>query len=427
MRGSAISLERIKMTEGRKEGIYAIIVAAGKGERIGGDVPKQLFPYGGSTVLGTAVDAFASRGDIDRIIVASPQDGSLDERYVKIAAECAERCGRPADHISIVRGGKERSDSVRESLLAAERFAEADGMDPRRVIVLIHDAARPGVSDDIINRNIEAMASCEAVCTAIPSSDSMRMINPANIKYIDGLPLKETITYPIMKSSVVRRELVYRSQTPQTFRLSEILKAHELCLRDGHFVTDDAAVAEYAGMRVALVEGSTANYKITTREDIHMSARTGIGYDVHRLVPGRDLILCGTPIPSKLGLDGHSDADVAIHALMDALLGAAGLGDIGRHFPDTDEKYKGADSMKLLEEVRGMLGEAKINNVDITIIAQAPKLAPYIEQMRDNTARTLGIPSSAVNVKATTEEGLGFTGRGEGIAAMATAAIEGSF
>jgi len=179
-------------------------------------------------------------------------------------------------------------------------------------------------------------------------------------------------------------------------------------------------------MKVALVEGSFANNKITTKEDIRMHARTGIGYDVHRLVPGRPLILCGTPIPSKLGLDGHSDADVAIHALMDALLGAAGLGDIGRHFPDTDDRYKGADSMKLLAEVRSMLGEAAVNNVDITIIAQAPKLAPFIEEMTLNISRVLGIPASAVNVKATTEEGLGFTGRGEGIAAMATASIEGS-
>ena len=178
---------------------------------------------------------------------------------------------------------------------------------------------------------------------------------------------------------------------------------------------------------MALVEGSTANYKITTREDIQMTCRTGIGYDVHRLVPGRPLILCGTPIPSKLGLDGHSDADVAVHALMDALLGAAGLGDIGRHFPDTDDKYKGADSMKLLAEVKGMLGEAVINNVDITIIAQAPKLAPYIDQMKQNVSRVLGIPVWSVYVKATTEEGLGFTGRGEGIAAMAAVSIEGSF
>ena len=164
-----------------------------------------------------------------------------------------------------------------------------------------------------------------------------------------------------------------------------------------------------------------------------MTTRVGTGYDVHKLVPERALILCGTPVPYELGLLGHSDADVATHALMDALLGAAGLGDIGRHFPDNDEQYRGADSMKLLEEVRDMLGSAavdgqvNINNVDITIIAQAPRLSPYNQQMKNNIANTLGIPESRVNIKATTEEGLGFTGRGEGIAAIATCAIEGRF
>ena len=164
-----------------------------------------------------------------------------------------------------------------------------------------------------------------------------------------------------------------------------------------------------------------------------MSIRVGNGYDVHKLVPERALILCGTPVPYEKGLLGHSDADVAAHALMDALLGAAGLGDIGRHFPDSDEKYRGADSMKLLEEVRDMLadaaedGEVVINNADITIIAQAPRLSPYNSQMKNNVAKALGIPESRVNIKATTEEGLGFTGRGEGIAAIATCSIEGRF
>ena len=164
-----------------------------------------------------------------------------------------------------------------------------------------------------------------------------------------------------------------------------------------------------------------------------MSTRTGTGYDVHKLVPERALILCGTPVPYEKGLLGHSDADVAAHALMDALLGAAGLGDIGRHFPDSDERYRGADSMKLLGQVRDMLGSAAldgrvtISNVDVTIIAQAPRLSPYNEQMTANIAETLGIPESRVNIKATTEEGLGFTGRGEGIAAIATCAIEGRF
>jgi 2-C-methyl-D-erythritol 4-phosphate cytidylyltransferase/2-C-methyl-D-erythritol 2,4-cyclodiphosphate synthase len=240
-------------------------------------------------------------------------------------------------------------------------------------------------------------------------------------------PLKGEASYPIITSAHVDRNTIFMMQTPQCFKLSDIRSAYVVAVLEELKATDDASVAEHAGIRVALVRGSSANRKITTKEDIHMATRIGSGYDVHRLVPGRPLILLGTPIPAKLGLDGHSDADVAAHALMDALLGAAALGDIGRHFPDTDEKYKGADSMKLLAEVRDMLGGAKIVNVDITIIAQAPKLAPYIDQMKNNVAQTLGIPGSAVNVKATTEEGLGFTGRGEGIAAQAVCMIEGSF
>lgn len=407
--------------------VYAVVVAAGRGRRMGTGMPKQLLRYGGSTVLETALFAFASFEGIDKVLAVSPKDGSLDEKYRAIADSCCRRAGREMDLIDIVRGGDERADSVKAGLAAAAADAAARGIDTDAAVVLIHDAARPGVTADIIRSNIEALNTCEAVCTAVPSTDSIRIINCENDEYIDALSLKETITYPIMKSDVVRRELVYRVQTPQTFRLFDILEAYALADRDGFTATDDAAVAGHAGMRVSLVEGSAANNKITTKEDVQMATRIGTGYDVHRLVPGRPLILCGTPIPGKLGLDGHSDADVAAHALMDALLGAAGLGDIGRHFPDTDEKYKGADSMKLLAEVREMLGGSTVNNVDITIIAQAPKLSPYMDQMKQNISRVLGIPESAVNVKATTEEGLGFTGRGEGIAAMASAAIEGSF
>ncbi len=406
---------------------YAIIVAAGKGERMGINTPKQLLLYGSSTVLGTAVNAFASHREIDGVIITSPSDGSLDETYREIAADCEKKAERETGFISIVNGGAERGDSVKEGLkVAAARAAEL-GADPEKVVVLIHDAVRPGITADIISRNISGVIKCRAVCTAIPSSDSIRMINCDKSQYDGSLPLKEAITYPIMDTDVVRRDLIYRAQTPQSFWLTDIQKAYDKADGDGYSSTDDASIAEYAGLKVALVEGSTANNKITTQEDIHMCTRIGTGYDVHRLVPGRPLILCGTPIPNNLGLDGHSDADVAAHALMDALLGAAGLGDIGRHFPDTDDKYLGADSMKLLAEVRSMPGIDWINNVDITIIAQAPKLAPYIEQMTQNIADVLGIPRGAVNVKATTEEGLGFTGSGEGIAAQAVVSIEGSF
>ena len=276
---------------------------------MGIDVPKQLFPYGGSTVLGTAVKAFASLDYIDKIYVVSPQDGSLDSTYEEIMAECERLTGREPGSIAIVNGGDTRADSVREGIKKASRDARPAGIDEDDAIVLIHDAARPGISEEIIRRNIETMKVRRAVCTALPSSDSIRMINCEKPEYVTELALKESITYPIMNTNVVRRELIYRTQTPQTFRLSDIVKAHERAVRDGYSATDDAMVAEYAGIRVALVEGSTANYKITTREDIQMTCRTGIGYDVHRLVPGRPLILCGTPIPSKLGLDGHSDAE----------------------------------------------------------------------------------------------------------------------
>lgn len=383
---------------------------------MGISVPKQLLSFGASTVLETSVRAFSSRPDIAGVVIVSPEDGSLDDIYDEIAS------GISADHqkeILVTRGGNERYDSVNAGLEAVLGSAAAKGIAAENVMVMIHDAARPGVSAEIIGECIEAMEKNDAAAAAIPATDSVRMISDA--------PLKGGLSYPIITSAHVDRSLVFMMQTPQCFRLSDIRSAYAKAYADGFEATDDASVAEHAGIGVALVRGSKANNKITTKEDIHMAARVGSGYDVHRLVPGRPLILLGTPIPARLGLDGHSDADVAAHALMDALLGAAALGDIGRHFPDTDDKYKGADSMKLLGEVKEMLGGAKIINVDVTIIAQAPKLAPYIDQMRNNVAKTLEIPLSGVNVKATTEEGLGFTGRGEGIAAMAVCTIEGSF
>ena len=403
------------MHENTFERTYAIIVAAGSGTRMGTKTPKQLLKYGGKTVLEASVDAFVRCERVDDITVVSPADGSLDDIYKDILS------GTGCD-IRVVRGGDERPDSVCAGLLAAAEDADKRNISRDKAMVLIHDAARPGVDEEIIKSGMEAMTSCRAVTAAIPSVDSVRMISDTCTK-----SLKNEASYPIITSAYVPRELVYNVQTPQIFILDDILRAHEAARKDGFTGTDDASYAEHIGIEVGITKGSRANAKITTAEDLNLSVRVGAGYDVHRLVPGRPLILCGTPIPSKLGLDGHSDADVAVHALMDALLGAAGLGDIGRHFPDTDDKYKGADSMKLLAEVKGMLGEAVINNVDITIIAQAPKLAPYIDQMKQNVSRVLGIPVWSVNVKATTEEGLGFTGRGEGIAAMAAVSIEGSF
>ena len=408
--------------------IYAIIMAAGSGKRMNIELPKQLLPYRGSTVLETAVRKFAEHDMIDDIVVVSPADGSLDKTYyqimgdIRMSEEFENQSGQQKD-ILVIRGGAERHESVLEGLRAASEDARSKGFSDEEVMVLIHDAARPGIDKFTIRDGIEAMKSCRAVTAAIPSVDSVRMISEDSAK-----ALKNEGSYPIISSAYVQRDLVYSVQTPQIFSLADIIHAHEMARSDGFVGTDDASYAEHAGIEVGIVRGTRANAKITTSEDLELRTRVGNGYDVHNLVPGRDLILCGTPIPSNLGLDGHSDADVATHALMDALLGAAGLGDIGRHFPDTDDRYKGADSIKLLSGVKEMLGEdVLIGNVDITIIAQEPKLAPYNEEMRNNIARTLGISESAVNVKATTEEGLGFTGSGEAIAAFATATIEGSF
>ena len=404
------------MEDSRFKATYAIIVAAGKGSRMGMDVPKQLLSFDGSTVLETSVRAFSSREEMDAVVVVSPEDGSLDGIYEEMAERVSAEDGR---EIAIVRGGRERSDSVIAGLEKAAELAAGKGIPEDDVMVMIHDAARPGVTGDIIDACLEAMEYFDAAAAAVPSTDSVRMIFHA--------PLKGEPSYPIITSTQVDRNLIFLMQTPQCFRLPDIRSAHKEAKASGFAATDDASAAEHAGIRIAVVRGSSSNKKITTREDIRMATRVGSGYDVHRLVPGRELILLGVNIPSERGLDGHSDADVAAHALMDALLGAAALGDIGKHFPDSDDRYKGADSMMLLAEVKKMLGSARIVNADITIIAQAPKMAPYIEQMRRNTAKTLGIPVSAVSVKATTEEGLGFTGRGEGIAATAVCAIEGSF
>ena len=210
-------------------------------------------------------------------------------------------------------------------------------------------------------------------------------------------------------------------QTPQGFRTDVIREAYRRAYAEGFYGTDDASLAERAGYSIAVAEGSYANIKITTKEDLPVEMRIGSGYDVHRLEEGRKLILCGTEIPFEKGLLGHSDADVALHALMDAMLGAAAAGDIGRHFPDTDDRFKGVSSMELLKQTLMVINKEGYapGNVDITIIAQRPKLQPYIEQMRENTAAALNIGKESVSVKATTTEKLGFTGRGEGIAAQA--------
>ena len=274
--------------------------------------------------------------------------------------------------------------------------------------MLVHDGARPFVSHRVIRNVLEAAADSGAATACVPVKDSLRRLDD------DGI-----------SSSGVDRSMYFSVQTPQGFRLETLKKAYQKAFAEGFYGTDDAVLAERAGYPVTLVDGEYGNIKITTREDMPMENRTGTGFDVHAFAPGRKLILGGVEIPYDRGLDGHSDADVLVHALMDALLGAAAMGDIGRHFPDTDQQYKGISSMVLLRQVGEKLAEAgySIVNADVTVMAQAPKISPYVDEMRSNIAGTLNVDKSRINIKGTTTERLGFVGRKEGIAAEAVCSI----
>ncbi|WP_102410803.1 2-C-methyl-D-erythritol 4-phosphate cytidylyltransferase [Beduinella massiliensis] len=382
----------------------AIIVAAGKGVRMGLGRNKVLAPLFGVPVLVRTVRAFADCPQIGRIgIVAAEEDLASVHRLLS-AFSLEERVAY------VTAGGMDRQESVRRGL----EWAQGE-------IVLIHDGARPFVTPDVIERTIRSARECGSGVAAVMLKDTVKRVDNS------GCVLE---TPP--------REDLRAVQTPQTFPLADIRAAHEAARSRGIRATDDAALLEKMGKAVHLVEGDVENIKLTTPEDMHVGeailrrrgegtlpVRVGQGYDVHRLVEGRRLILCGVEVPYERGLLGHSDADVAAHALMDALLGAAALGDIGRHFPDTDPAYAGADSMKLLSHVVRLVGERgyRPGNVDVTIVAQRPKLKDFIPQMRLRLSQVLGVGEDAVNVKATTTERLGFEGEGLGISAQAVATI----
>ena len=347
-------------------------------------MPKQFLKIKGRTVLETAVLAFEKNEMVDEIIIAANPD------YIILTEEI---CRDFAKVSNIVPGAAARQDSVAAALACVQDDES---------IVLIHDGARPFVTDKVINAVIESAEQTGAAVPAIPVKDSIRQISRS-------------------QSSSLDRDLLAAVQTPQGFRTSLLKEALKKAAEDGFLGTDDASLAERLGINISMVKGEEKNRKITTREDLEREMRIGTGYDVHRLVEKRALILCGEEIPFEKGLLGHSDADVALHALMDALLGAAGLGDIGRHFPDTDEKYSGISSLQLLKQVMELLRAEgySIGNADITIIAQRPKIAAYIPQMRQNIARILACDESQINIKGTTTEKLGFIGREEGIASEA--------
>ena len=379
----------------------AVIVAAGASTRMGFD--KLSVNLGGETVLERSVRAFDECPQVDEIVLvtgASPEG----------AQRAAARCRTP---VQLVRGGETRAESARSGVAAAHG-----------ALVAIHDAARPFVSRQVITAVLDAAARTGAAAPAVPVKDTVKQAAEGN-----GRAVPEHC----MVKATPDRSTLYAVQTPQCFARAEYLRAlEELDDEKARLVTDDCSLFELTGRPVELVQGDYANIKITTREDLPRTRnggkkmRIGHGYDVHRLVEGRRLILGGVEIPYEKGLLGHSDADVLTHAVMDAVLGAAALGDIGQHFPDTAEEYAGADSLMLARRVAGLAAEHgwRVGNIDATILCQRPKLAPHIPAMRKKLAEAFGVPVDAVSVKATTEEHLGFTGEGLGIAAHAVALIE---
>lgn len=375
----------------------ALIVAAGRGRRFGGDLPKQYSRLGQKTVLRHTIEAFLHADGVDRVVcVIHPDDQELyDEAVIGLGL------------LPPVFGGETRQDSVRHGLESLENMA------PQKV--LIHDAARPFISPEVIEGVQRALNKDAGALPAVAVADTLK-------RGADGY-IADTVS----------RESLFRAQTPQGFRYADILQAHQDYI--GQEFTDDSLLFENAGHKVALTAGSEDNFKITTSEDLMRAERmladsteirTAMGYDVHRFGESHDehnVILCGVKIPHIQGLAGHSDADVALHALTDALLGTIGAGDIGEHFPPSDEQWKGASSDRFVKYASDLIHArgGEIVNVDVTLVCQAPKVGPHRTAMRERVAQILGVDVQRVSVKATTTEGLGYTGRKEGIAAHAIA------
>jgi 2-C-methyl-D-erythritol 4-phosphate cytidylyltransferase / 2-C-methyl-D-erythritol 2,4-cyclodiphosphate synthase len=382
----------------------AIILAAGSGMRAGGAIPKQYQPIAGKPLLRHVLEVFRGHPGIDMVQAVIPSGD--EERFREIAGGL--------DINPPVVGGSTRQQSGR---LGLEALA---GNPPRNV--LIHDAARPFVSQSLISQMLAHLDRHDAVIPAIPVSETLK-------RAVGGVI-----------SGTVEREGLWAAQTPQGFRYEVIRSAHARAAEsaDRQF-TDDAAVAEWAGMKVIVLPGESNNVKLTTAEDMRLAeerimrgryrqcpdVRVGQGFDVHAFEPGGHVVLCGVRIPHQMRLKGHSDADAPMHALTDALLGSIGEGDIGTHFPSTDARWKGAASAIFLNHAVDLIEKRGgfIVNADITIICEAPKIAPYVAAMRDTLSKTMKISPDRIAIKATTSEGLGFTGRGDGLVALATATV----
>lgn len=384
--------------------VTVIIAAAGQGKRMGRGINKVFIPLFHCPVLVHTIRKFSQCPDINNIVIVTGPDEVAEVKKLLINYKDLKPW-------NVVAGGSERQYSIANALAV---------IDDNTDIIAVQDGARPLIDIEIISNAINAARKYRAAGVAVPVKDTIKTVDGEG--FITGTPDRQTL---------------WAIQTPQVFEANLLRRAYETAAKEGFLGTDDAGLVERLGVRVKIVPGSYSNLKITTPEDLFMAealikqgcdadmTRVGVGYDVHRLVEGRKLILGGVDVPYVLGLDGHSDADVLLHAIKDALLGAAALGDIGRHFPDSDPRYKGVSSLILLAEVREILAQHgyKVNNVDATIVAQKPKLASFIPEMNKNIAQTLQITEQQVNVKATTTEGLGFAGQGEGIAAYAVATI----
>ncbi len=393
--------------------IAALIVAGGRGIRAAraGPVPKQYLALGSSTVLGTTIARFLGLKRVDRVVcVIGADDVENFEAVVRgIGAQESAKLGAP------IVGGASRQASVR---LGLEALAKDPAMPEK---VLIHDGVRPFVTDEVIRRVIDGLDRAAGAVPGLVSVDTLQEVD-ADGRLVGTVP----------------RDRFWRVQTPQGFEFSVILSAHRAAFEAGAGpFTDDAAVALWAGQDVVMVEGGERNVKLTTEEDIAlaqklaaekggaMDVRTGTGFDVHRFAAGDHVWLCGIRVPHSHSLEGHSDADVGLHALTDALLGAVGAEDIGAHFPPSDPQWAGAASHIFVEAAVGRVREAggRVTSTDITLLCEAPRIGPLRNEMRARIAALLEVDQSRVNIKATTTEGLGFVGRREGIAAMAIVTV----
>ncbi|MBU0480578.1 MAG: 2-C-methyl-D-erythritol 4-phosphate cytidylyltransferase [Proteobacteria bacterium] len=388
--------------------VTAIIPAGGTGRRMGQSVPKQFLVVAGLPVMVHTVTALQNSPSVRSIILVVP--GEYLDETVKLVADY-----RLSGVTKIVVGGQTRQDSVRAGM---------DVLPDGTEYILVHDCARPLIDVALIERCIDAARDSGAAIAAVPAGDTLKEVAAGG-----------------WISATVDREKIWYAQTPQVAEVGLLRRAYSVAEGEAFTGTDEAALLERIGIEVAVVPGSSANLKITCPEDLLLAEglmagrnggkvvgemRVGQGFDAHRLVEGRRLVLGGVVIDYEKGLLGHSDADVLVHALMDALLGAAGLGDIGRHFPDSDPGFKGISSIDLLHRVMALLlaQNQVMVNCDLTVIAQEPKIFPYLDEMRENISRACRVVPGVVNIKATTTEKMGFAGRGEGMAAQAVVMIQ---